>query len=127
MPIRDIAAQNLSLDNDYGVTRGPNAPDSHQVALFVTNPALGGVEVSGPGYARVTLNSDGWAAAVDGAKTVTVTFPNPTGAWTQATYWGLYDPVGADWWDCAPLASALNVTGASSGPVIVLAVYYDNL
>lgn len=127
MPIRDIAAQNRSLDNDYGTTRGPNAPSSFQVALFESNPALGGIEITGPGYARVTLSSNSFAAAVDGVKTAQVTFPDATGAWTQATYWGLYDPVGAMWWDCAPLATTLTVSGASSGPVVNLAVYYDNL
>lgn len=127
MPIRDIVAQNRSLDNDYGTTRGPNAPDDFEVALFDINPASGGVEITGPGYARAALDSDDWLPADEGVKRVTVAFPDSTDTWSQATYWGLYDPVVGLWWDCAPLVLPLNVTGAGTGPTVALSVFYDTI
>lgn len=125
MPLLDQAARNKSLDNDYGTARAAGAPSAFEVALFQGNPAQGGVEVSGSGYARASLNSDDWGAAAGGVKEVTVTFPSPTDAWTTAYFWALYDPVGADWWDYAPFTSPLVITGAGSGPVVALAVFYN--
>ena len=63
MPIRDQSAQERSLDNDYGATRGPNAPASFQVAFFSDD---GDTEITGGGYARATLDNDDWNAAADG-------------------------------------------------------------
>lgn len=122
--IRDIAARNASLDNDYGPNRGPNAADSHQLALFDAD----GVELdstSAPGYARVTVAPSAWPAAVDGTKSTTVTFPAPTGEWEPAVSWQL---VGDDGhvWDTADLADPLLVTAASPvGPVVAVTVFYE--
>lgn len=127
MPIRDIAAQNRSLDNDYGTTRAAAAPGSFEVALFAADPRLGGTELAATnGYARAALSSDDWPAATDGVKRVTVTFPAPTGPWSTVTHWGLYDPAGGAWWDCAPLVAPLEVTTAGPGPTLALAIFYDN-
>lgn len=134
MPIRDVAAMNKSLDNDYGSSAGSNAPASHEVALFFGDPLVdvsdgGGVELDAtdcPGYARVTVAQGVWAAASDGEKTVTVTFPDPTGEWaTAATHWGLYGADG-NWWDCGELVEPLEVTGAGDGPQLVVTVFYDD-
>lgn len=127
MPIRDVAAMNASLDNDYGTTRGPNAAASHDLALFVGDPLLGGVEVTGGGYARVAVAAAAWAAAVDGMKETTnpVAFPATTAAWANAaTHWALY--AGTVMWDCGPLVEPLEVTGAGSGPLVQVAVFYDD-
>lgn len=128
MPLRDVAAQNRSLDNDYGTIRGPHAADSHQLALFFGDPLEDGVELNGtdcPGYARATVLPADWLAAADGAKTATVTFPDTTGEWTiAATHWGLFGDDDA-WWDCNELAEPLEVTGASNGPVVDVTVQYD--
>lgn len=129
MPIRDTAAMNASLDNDYGPTRGPNAAASHDVALYSGDPMIpadqgGGVEIDGGGYARVPLAAADWEPADAGAKSAApVTFPDTTAAWaTAATHWALFD--GAVMWDCGPLAEELVVTGPGSGPVVEVTVFY---
>lgn len=124
MPILDVAAQNASLDNDYGVNHGPGSPDSHDLALFTDHPAYGGVEVTGPGYARVTVAAADWPDADGGAKSVTKTFPDPTDAWTDGAYWVLFDVSTA--WDYAPLTEPLNVTGPGAGPLVTITIYHPD-
>ena len=126
MPIRDTAARNASLDNDYGTTRGPNAAASHALALFNGDPLVDGVELSGGGYARVTVLAADWAAASDGMKSPTnpQTFPATTAAWPNpATHWALY--AGSVMWDCGPLTEPLEVTGPGPGPTVGITVFYD--
>lgn len=129
MPIRDTAAMNRSLDNDYGTTRGPNAPASHSLALFVGDPMTDGVEVSGNGYARVVILPADWAPAADGMKSLInpAEFPAPTAEWPDSpTYWAL---IGSDgfWWDCAPLTEPLDITSASpEGPLVDVTIFFDD-
>lgn len=139
MPIRDTSAMNRSLDNDYGSTRGPNAADSHLLALFDGNPMLsvddgGGVEITNadnPGYARVTVDQDtDWLPAENGMKSLVSPkqLPATTGQWLDSpSHWALLD--GADdsvMWDCGPLSEPLEVTGAGAGPLITFSVFYDD-
>lgn len=138
MPIRDVAAMNKSLDNDYGTTRGPNAPSSHKLALFDGDPMIaeidgGGVEitnVNNPGYARVTVNPADWLAAANGMKSLAAPkqLPATTGQWLDSpSHWALLD--GSDnvtMWDCGPLSEPLEVTGAGSGPLVTFSVFYDD-
>lgn len=141
MPIRDVAAQNASLNNDYGSTAGANAPTSWQVALFVGDPMDGGTEMPDEtelddlsvvpnGYARVTIAQSAWAAAVDGEKrtAVPVQFANALAEWPEtATHWALFDAAdGTTMWDCALLDRELNVNAAGAGPSVALSVFYDN-
>lgn len=134
MPIRDVAAMNASLNNDYGVSTGPNAPASHECALFNGDPLIdeadgGGVELNStdcPGYARVLLSQAGWPAAVDGVKSRLVTFPDATGEWSVgATHWALI-ATGEVFWDCGEIPDPLEVTGAGDGPQVEVTVFYDN-
>lgn len=128
MPLASVTAQNASLDNDYGVTRGPNAPDSHELALFLGHPLLGGVELSGNGYARATVLPGDWVAAADGAKSATVTFADPTGEWQAVDYYALYDAAdGTTLWEVVSLAEPLEVTGAGTGPTVTFTVFYPAL
>lgn len=129
MPIRDQAAQELSLDNDYGPTRGPNAPDNLIVHLFGGDPDGDGVEVTGGGYAPATMSNDDWALAADGIKSTDPSpiFPAPTGEWDiTATHWALEDADTGLWWDSAPLSTPLDVTGAGGSFAVKLSVFYDN-
>lgn len=135
MPVRSTTAMNKSLDNDYGASKGANAPASHQLALFSSDPMLvddpATVELTSaacPGYARVTINNGAaWAAAANGQKALaagSVAFPATTGEWASAaTHWGLYGSDGS-WWDCAPLNDPLVVTGAGSGPLVAPVIFY---
>lgn len=145
MPIRDVAAQNKSLDNDYGATKGPNAPATHQVALFIGDPMTDGVEVADEtevddgmggtifvpnGYARVSLtNGAAWSAAADGLKSTAapVEFPTALAEYPDTvTHWALYDAADSTtMWDCAPLTEPLDVTSAGDGPAVILSVFYE--
>lgn len=129
MPIRDIAAQNASLANDYGASRGPNSAASHQLCLFAGDPNDGGTELtSAGGYARVTLTNDGtnWPAPANGEVTgVKATFPQSTGAWSDdATHWALLGSDGL-WWDTGELESPISVTAAGVTKTIQPTIYYD--
>lgn len=137
MPIRDIAAMNRSLDNDYGTTAGPNAAASHLLALFVGDPMLpalegGGVEadsVNHPGYGRVAILPADWLPAENGRKALAepAQLPATTGEWDpEPDYWALFDVDGVTMWDCGPLTDPLEVTGAGDGPLVAVAVYYDD-
>lgn len=117
-----VEAQNASLNNDYGTTRGPNAANSHQLVLLDLN----GVEVVGSGYARTTILPADWDAAVDGQKTAIVTVSDPTGPWTTATSFLLYGSDGYDW-DSAELVDPLVVPEAGTLSPVVVTVQYDSL
>jgi hypothetical protein len=133
MPLRDTAAMNASLDNDYGTGHGTGSPSSgYEVALFIGDPLSAGVEASGGGYARVTLAHSAFAAASAGYKTPTnpVQFPATTAAWaSEVTHWALFSHAdGTTMWDCGPLTYPLDVTAASTtGPVLTFAIYYAEI
>ena len=127
--IRDVAAQNASLDNDYGATHGPHSPSAHELALFNGDPTATAVELAADGgYARVSLPNDGtsWPGADGGATSVTADFPFSTGAWSDtATWWALYADDGTTMWDCGPLEQEISVDQAGEGITVTVTVYYN--
>ena len=131
MPIRDVAAMNRSLDNDYGTTRGPNAPASHNLRLYAGDPITDGVEASGGGYAAQNIAPADWLPAADGEKSLAavVEFPVPTGSWGPTiTHWALTGVGdGGLMWDTGILADPLDVTGPGErGPLVRVTVFYDD-
>lgn len=89
MPILDDSEINRMLDDAFGATHGPNAPDEHELILLTGDPRVDGVELDPglcPGYAPVPIPNDGdWPAADAGEKDYgLVTFATPTGDWQQA-------------------------------------------
>lgn len=145
MPIRDQAAQERSLANDYGPTRAAAAPDTFDVCLFAGDPLAGGVELADTtevddgtggvdlvdnGYAPALLDNDNWAAPSGGILTTAtpVAFGAVLAEWPDTvTHWALRDRATGAWWDCAPLVEPLEVTSAGPGPTVTLAVFYDNV
>jgi hypothetical protein len=129
--IRDTAAQNKSLDNDYGATKGANAPASHVLALFAGDPNLTGVELtSAGGYARVTVTNNGtnWPAASDGLKVAAAqSFPASTAAWSDvATHWALFDAAdGTTCWDTGTLDEEIDVSAAGVTASVTPKVFYE--
>ena len=120
--LRDQVMQERSLDVFYDTYTNP-----WEVALFDADPDLGGVELAGNGYGRSACTAGDWTPATGGVKsTIPLTFPDATGEWVTATHVGLYDPVAAAWADVVPLEEPLDVTGAGSGPQVVISVFYDN-
>lgn len=120
--IRDIAARNASLANDYGATKGPNAAASHQFAVFEGDPNGDGVELTGGGYARVTLVNDGtvWPAPVGGQLTIDVNLPltgEPVGI---GDHFALFDAAdGTTCWDTGPLTGELLYTTAGTYQITI--------
>jgi len=131
MPLRDTAAMDASLDNDYGLTAGPHSPPGgHVMALYVGDPMTPDSEelnsTDDPGYAREAVTQAMWNDSEDGYKsTDPVQFNDSTGPWLhEATHWALLD--GDVMWDCAPLVEPLAVTAAATGPKVVVTVFYDD-
>lgn len=99
----DPAAQDDFLDNNFGATRGPNAPASFLVHLSAGDPSIpadqgGGVEFdTGNGYAAVGLDNDAsWPGSANGVTAAaSVSFGPSTDAWTAggvaalASHWFL--------------------------------------
>lgn len=85
----DTAAQSAALD--ALLSRDVSGiPTVWEVAGYTDDPRAGGVEISGPGYARPTLSADltDWPSASAGAKTsATVPVADPTGPWTDTVRW----------------------------------------
>lgn len=130
MPMRDEAARNASLDNDYGPTAGPNAPaGGHDLALFVGDPMTIGVEVSGPGYARVNVPPGKWLPAFGGMKRTDgpVLFPAAMDEWDGiVTHLGLFWAGTEVLGDTVPLAEPVAITGAGPGPEVNVSIYYND-
>lgn len=121
MAVVSVEAQNASLDNDYGTTRGPNAADSHECLLLDED----GIELVGNGYTRPTVLPADWPNADGGEKTVVLEFGTPTGVWVKAVTWQLLGDDG-NLWDSVPIVPPLEVTGASVGPVpVAITVAYS--
>lgn len=108
MPLGSVAAMNESLDNDYdGV--------DIEVALYVGNPAAGGVEINStdcPGYTRYESVSGEREAAAGGVKRLCVAEFTASAAWDdEPDYCQVF--IGADAWDFMPLDD-FSVPGAGT-------------
>lgn len=121
----DVIAQDLSLDNDYGATHGPNSPDEHEVMLLGAD----GLEldsVTSPGYERAIVTAADWPPASGGSKSVRVTFAPPEAEWEPIAGWQLIDASTGVRWEAGALYDPLYVTDASGeGPVITITVSYQ--
>jgi hypothetical protein len=127
MPIRDVAAQNASLDNDYGLAHGAGSPDAHELALFNGDPMFDGVEITGPGYTPAPVPNDAtWPDADGGAKAITVQYDASTDEWDEATHWALRDPDTGVIWDCGALTEPLDVTGPGDGPLVTATIFHPD-
>jgi hypothetical protein len=140
VPLVSIAAQNKSLDNDYGATHGANAPAAHTVRLWIGDPEVDGIEVPDTteteagtvanGYAAVVAANDAttWAAAVDGQKvSVFIEFPAALEAYpdtiTHFTTESSTDST--EVWDSGPLLEPIDITSAGDGPSAQLTIFYS--
>lgn len=122
MPLGDVTEKNLVLDSLFGAGKAAGMPTSHSLALFSGNPYDDGVEITGPGYAQVTVNNDsGWPAAADAMKSRDVTFPDPTDAWDDANAWVMFHGTAITAWEW--LDDTLEIDGAGDGPVVSVTVY----
>lgn len=147
MPIKDVAAQAASLANDYGATKGPNAPANFELEIWVGDPMtddayempnttdIDGV-VTPNGYAPLTVANNGTNFPAPDATTGMLTTPPLTGfaastaEWPdRGTHWLLRDPVTGAAWDCARFARGqrVNITEAGVTPQPVLSIYYNDL
>lgn len=133
MSLLSTAAQNASLDNDYGATKGAASPANLEVALFNGDPLLGGTELTATGgYVAVTVGNDGttWpSAATSGGKTTsTIAFATSTDAWSDvATFFVLRDASTGDQWDSGPLTDEISVETSGTEVTTTITVYYEDL
>lgn len=135
MPIGDVAAQNASLANDYGATKGPNAAASFSLELWAGDPGNGGVQMDAAGgYAPVTVTNDGTNfPAPDGGQIVAAvqTFATPTGEWTAggnpdvATHWLLRDTATGAAWDYGALGDEISVEAAGTAVTVQPVIFYN--
>jgi len=132
MTLISTAAQNKSLANDYGASKGPNAASAHKVRLYVGDPAAGGSELASTGgYTPPVLSNDGtgWpstpsAGAITSAP---VTFATSTAAWASVpTHFLLEDNTTGDAWDSGPLANEIVVDQAGTVVTATLTVFYNS-
>lgn len=123
MPIRDDAAANASLDNDYGSTKGPNAPAAHELTLFNGDPSAGGSEVTDA--PRVTVANDGtnWPTAASNRQKVGIahTFGGTATYALEGTHWALIDAAdGTTMWDTGELAEIVTEPTDTVTPVVFI-------
>lgn len=144
MPLKSLTAQAASLDNDYGSTRGPNAPASLIFRIFVGDPMGDGVEMpattdidgvpTANGYAPVTVPNDDatWLPAdvTDGSKaTNPLTFPTSLAPYPEiGTHMQVEDAATGAVWDCVALAATDRVVVAAAGvaPRPIFTVFYND-
>lgn len=130
MPILDTVPMNVLLAATFGPDRAAIAPDTWDVALWVGDPAdETSVEQDGPGYARVSVDSDdfpAYASLTDGSTSVLVTFGASTGEWTaETTHWVLIDPAG-NLGPYGELTEPLEVTGAGTFDPVLVTLFIDD-
>jgi len=125
MPLLTPEARIQFLSLRLGPTRAAGSPDSYDVALFDDDPAIGGVEISGPGYARAIVLADDFT--LEGEEfSVMATFPAPTDAWDEANVAVLYDPVTGYAWDSVPLQEPVVIGEAGPAPLLQLSIYFGD-
>jgi hypothetical protein len=126
VPYGDISEQQAALDAQFGASHASTMASSHTLHLYDGSPYDGGVEITGPGYAAVTVaNNSGWPAAdATASKTRTVTFPDPTDAWDDASCWVLMNGSAITAWDF--LDGVLEVDVAGGGPTVDVTLYVPN-
>ena len=135
MALLDAAAQNASLDNDYGGSKGPHAPNAFTLELWAGDPANGGVQMDNAGgYAPVTVTNNGTnfpPADADAKTCAAQTFPSSTGEWTAggnpdvATHWLLRDTATGAAWDYAELVDEISVEAAGTEVTVQPVIFYN--
>lgn len=138
----DVEAQQAFLDNNYGTTAGPHAPDGFEVACFFGDPILDGVEIDDEtevddglggtemvpnGYERFACDQADFLDTDEfGVKTtVTLTGAVPLEAWETITHLQLFDPVTGKKWGRSRLAKPREITGAGDAPTFVIEIFFN--
>ena len=129
MPVDSTAARNAFLLNSLGPNRGPATPATLEVAMFMGDPNLDGVEVTTAGAARVTWDSDDWEVASDEEiqTTADVVFPDPTDEYPDTvTHWAAFKTGETDHWLSNVLSEGIDVTSAGDGVAIRPTLPFDD-
>lgn len=128
MPVPSVTTQNQILDAWLGPDRAAGTEAAYDLELWAGDPRnVGSLEVSGGGYAAVSVDSDDWGPASGGrtSTTTAVQFPTATDAYDRsASHYALRDTTTGDIAFCAPLGEVLTVTGPRDpGPRITPIVF----
>jgi hypothetical protein len=125
----DAAIANVFLASMFGPDRSSVAPDSWTVHLFVGDPAVDGVEQTGPGYAPASLSSDAFpalAGLTDGSTSALVSFAAASAEWPEdSTHW-LLRSGGADG-PSGEFSVPVEVGGAGSFPPVLITVFFNDV
>jgi hypothetical protein len=125
------SARAKSLANDFGPTRGPNAPDGFYIILLDDNPEFDGVELDTgtcPGYARTAVDNDDFVVDDVGMKVVAA-LAAPSGAWTKiARYAALLNAADtSEMWDYAAIDPIrVREAGPFESPLSFIVYYSDD-
>lgn len=120
MALGSTTAKNKALDAMYGASASAACPATYYLALFSSDPASGGTEISGGGYARVAVTNNGtnFPAASGGVKSTgaAISFPTSSAAWSAtATHFAFMSAnVAGDMYDTGSLTSSVTVSGANT-------------
>lgn len=92
------AWKNKALDQAFGGTNY-TAETNMKFGYYAADPATGGAEITGSGYAKAVIPNSGssWTAASGGvvvSAASVVLGPATAGNWTTAFFWALYDNAG---------------------------------
>lgn len=111
--VPDVAYIDTALDNLLG------SGVAFEFGLLTGDPRIGGVEITGPGYARIAGVDDAtfWQPSSGGQKvSLPQTFPASTDAWDTATHEGRW--IGGVLVDFEELSEPIIVTAAGPGPTV---------
>lgn len=95
-----VAAQNGALAGIFGDNKGSTAPTSFDAHLFEGDPTAGGTELTGTGYAPVTVtNTSANLGDPSGGQLGPFSIDFGTGAadWGTPDYWAFTDTSGNFW------------------------------
>jgi hypothetical protein len=125
-----VKAADMALDACYGSGRASVWPGTIYAHLFAGDPTLGAAEITGGGYAPISIPNDSthWPNAMGGLKTngVTEQFPVSTGPWSApATFFWLSDQAAQLPAPMAPSVSTHGTAGVTNNQYVITALNAD--
>lgn len=124
MTLGSVKGKNISLDACYGSGHASDWPSTVYLHLFAGDPTIGAPEVSGGGYAPVTITNDSthWPNAMGGLKVngISETLPTSTGPWSApATYFWLTDSATQLLPPMSPVVTNVGAAGVTNAQYVV--------
>jgi hypothetical protein len=124
MSLGSVRARDMCLDANYGSQHASNWPSTVYLHMFQGDPTLGAPEISGGGYAPISVPNDSshWPNATSGLKVngQAEAFPTSTGAWSApATYFWITDAAAQLLPPAAPTVTNVGTAGVTNAQYVV--------